>query len=128
MLLLFVLIGPIVWGAVGLFRGRMPITAKHELLPPHLNRFAWTLILLPVSFCVLSATAVAIASHSFNYPIKDSFSILFFAVFGFMLVLAATLSKAKKYSTRILYTGGERVEIPVDRVQDSGPDFSNIDD
>ena len=128
MQLLLILLGPIVWGAVGLFRGRMPISSYRELRPPHLARFAWTLILLPVVFIVLAAIFLAI-SYNFNYPTKDAGRILIFAMCALMIFLAVTLSKSKKYSVPVhRYTTETKIEIPVDSDVKSGPDFSNIDD
>lgn len=129
MQLLLILVGPIVWGVAGLFRGRMPISSYRELRPPHLARFAWTLILLPVVFCALAASAFAIATLHFNYPTKDAFLFLMFSIFALMLFLAIALAKAKKYSVPVhSYVTETKIEIPVDSDVKSGPDFSNIDD
>ena len=124
--ILILLLGPIFWGIIGLFRGRMLVTNKRELRPPHLAKFAWTLILLPILFSLLALTTFLVATKIFDY--QDAGRILLFSVFGFMLLLAATLSRAKKHSVPTPSYHPERINISDDEVASSKPDFSNLDD
>ena len=127
--LMLLLLGPIAWGIVGLVRGRMPISGNRELRPPHVVRYAWTLILTPVIFSALALGTYFLATGLFKCSAEDVARVLMFSVFALLLVLAFTLSKAKKHSVpSSSYASDQAIDFNSDEIRQSAPDFSNIED
>jgi hypothetical protein len=126
--LLFILIGPIIWGIFGLVRGRMPISAKRELRAPHLARFAWMLILIPVAHAIVSIFAYLILTAVSGWFAKSMSGFLMCSVFTLLLFIAGLLSRAKRYSTPVQnFKTVNPIHFDDQDARSSEPDFSDLD-
>ncbi len=125
LLMLFAL--PVIWGIIGVCRGRLPISTKLEIVSPHHKPLAVLLIVIPL---IVFATSVALYFAIRPYVLGTE-NLLWYILSGDWILLATLFAflfaRAKRLGVPIRSSfANDRPNFSIPEADSKTPNFENI--